>query len=94
MEKKPIEENAVAPAEIKYSNWKLIDLVGEYSKTCKNIDKCILSFVGVRKKWDWDCALLITHIDGIGENEKIRDAITNQTPLPNRFFKESYSRTR
>ena len=75
----PIEENAVAPAEIKYSNWKLIDLVGEYSKTCKNIDKCILSFVGVRKKWDWDCALLITHIDGIGENEKIRDAITNQT---------------
>ena len=42
-------------------------------------DKCILSFVGVRKKWDWDCASLITHIDGIGENEKIHDAITNQT---------------
>ena len=35
----PIEENAVAPAEIQYSNWKLTDLVGEYSKTCKNIDK-------------------------------------------------------
>lgn len=75
----PIEENAVAPAEIKYSNWKLIDLVGEYSKTCKNLDKCILSFVGARKKWDWDCASLITHIDGIEKNEKIYDAITNQT---------------
>lgn len=74
----PIEENAVALAEIKYSNWKLIDLVGEYSKTCKNVDKCILSFVGVRKRWDWDCVSLITHIDGIEENEKIRDAITNQ----------------
>ena len=75
----PIEENAVAPAEIQYSNWKLTDLVGEYSKTCKNIDKCILSFVGARERWDWDCPSLITHIDGIDETEKIHDAITNQT---------------
>ena len=74
----PVEENAVAPAELQYSNWKLIDLVGEYSKTCKNIDKCILSFVGVRKKWDWDCPSLITHIDKIDETEKLCDAITNQ----------------
>ena len=78
----PIEENAVAPAEIQYSNWKLLDLVGEYSKTCKNIEKCILSFVGVSEKWDWDCASLITHIDGIGEDEKIYDAITNQIYSP------------
>ncbi len=74
----PVEENAVAPAELQYSTWKLIDLVGEYSKTCKNIDKCILSFVGVRKKWDWDCPSLITHIDRIDDTEKLCDAITNQ----------------
>lgn len=56
--------------QIQFSNWKLIDLVGEYSKTCKNIDKCILSFVGVSKKWDWDCDSLVRHIDRIDETEK------------------------
>ena len=72
----PVEENAIAPAETVYSNWKLNDIVGEYSKTCQNIDKCILSFVGVQKTWDWDCPSLIAHLDAIDENEKICDAVT------------------
>ena len=74
----PIEEGAVSPAEIQYSNWKLTDLAGEYSKTYKNIDKCILTFVGTSKKWDWDCPSLITHLDGIEETDKLINAITNE----------------
>lgn len=74
----PIEENAIAYAETQYSNWKLIDLAGEYSKTCKNIDKCILSFAGAQKKWDWNCDSLITHIDKIDTEDRIHDATTDR----------------
>lgn len=74
----PIEENAIAPAELLYSTWKLTDLSGEYSKTCKNIDKCIMTFVGVSKKWDWDVNVLIKHLDNIEDSEKIFDANTKR----------------
>lgn len=55
----PVEENSISPAEIVYSNWKLNDLSGEYSKSYSNIKKCVLSFVGVQKTWDWPCPNLV-----------------------------------
>lgn len=75
----PVDELSISSAEIQYSNWKLNDLTGEYSKTCKRIDKCILSFVGIQEKWTWDCPSLIAHIDQIDETEKLVNAITNET---------------
>lgn len=42
------------------------------------IDKCILSFIGTKRTWDWNCSELITHIENIDETEKIYNAITNQ----------------
>lgn len=74
----PIEENAISPAELQYSDWKLIDLSGEYSKTCQNIDKCILTFVGKQKKWDWECAQLVNHFANLENSEKLFDTITKQ----------------
>ena len=74
----PVEEGAISPAEIQYSNWKLNDLSGEYSKACKNIDKCILSFVGTSKKWDWDCPSLLVHLEQIDETEKLINPITDE----------------
>jgi|GEM_PF-1857319 len=67
----PIEENAISPAEIIYSNWKVNDLAGEYSQTYKQIDTCILSFIGARKTWDWPCQSILSHISSCQPEEII-----------------------
>lgn len=67
----PVEENAISPAEIQYSQWKLNDLTGEYSKSYSNIDKCIETFIGAKKTWDWPVLELIKHLDEIEKNARI-----------------------
>ena len=74
----PIEQNAIYHAEIKYSSWKLIDLNGEYSKTCSNIETCINSFIGAKRTWDWSCADLIEHFNKLDDNCILKDYITKE----------------
>lgn len=74
----PIEENAVSPAEIEYSSWKLIDLSGEYSKSCRNLDNCIESFIGVRRHWTWTVIDLQEHINKLVQNDKLINAINGE----------------
>lgn len=73
----PLEENIIAPVELKYSNWKETDLVGEYSKTYQNLDKCIDSFIGVKNTWTWSCRDLLSHISQLDEYDKIYNLTTN-----------------
>ncbi|WP_234121282.1 P-loop ATPase, Sll1717 family [Clostridium hydrogenum] len=49
----PITPDIIYSAEKEYSNWKVIDLAGEYSKTYENIDKFILSFSGLHILYNW-----------------------------------------
>ncbi|NLJ30916.1 MAG: hypothetical protein GX424_04845, partial [Clostridiales bacterium] len=74
----PVEENAVSPAEIIYSEWKLSDLTGEYSKSYSNIDRCIQSFIGAKRTWDWPITDILGHLGKIDKRNKIYDSTTAQ----------------
>lgn len=74
----PVEENAVSPAEIIYSEWKLSDLTGEYSKSFSNIDKCIQSFIGAKKTWNWPVTEILDHLSKVETQCKIFDSTTAQ----------------
>lgn len=74
----PVEDNAVSPAEIIYSEWKLNDLAGEYSKSYSNVDKCILSFMGAKKTWNWPVTEILSHLSTVSTQSKIRDSTTSQ----------------
>ncbi len=67
----PLEDNIISPVELKYSNWKENDLVGEYSKSYKNLDRCIDSFIGVKTSWNWPCTELIEHLKTLSEEDRI-----------------------
>ena len=67
----PLEDSIISPIELEFSNWKEIDLVGEYSKTYKNLDKCIDSFIGVKTTWAWHCKDLIDHIKKLSQGDRI-----------------------
>lgn len=73
----PLSENIISPAEIRYSNWKLNDISGEYSQTCKNIDKCIMTFVGPRQSWSWTAQQLLLHLESIDAQDTLIDAVTS-----------------
>ncbi len=74
----PLEDNIIAPVELKYSNWKETDLVGEYSKSYKNLDKCIESFIGAKTSWMWTSIELINHFNNLSEEEHIYDLVTRK----------------
>lgn len=78
----PVEVNSISSAEIEYSNWKLLDLAGEYSKACSNIDKCILSFAGTKSTWDWSCAELLNHFESLDPADALIDSITKTQYSP------------
>lgn len=75
----PVEQNAISPAEIQYSQWKLNDVTGEYSKSYANIDKCIETFIGAKRTWDWPVLDLIKHLDGIEQSARIINCATRET---------------
>lgn len=74
----PLEENIISPVELKFSNWKEIDLVGEYSKSYKHLDKCIESFIGEKTSWRWTSSELIEHFDKLSEEDSIYNLITDR----------------
>ncbi len=78
----PIEDSIVSPVELKYSNWKESDLIGEYSKTYRNLGECIDSFIGAKRTWDWTCPDLLKHLNGLKENETIFYLSTNTQATP------------
>lgn len=78
----PLDENVISPAEIQYSNWKVNDISGEYSQTCKNIDKCIMSFVGVSDSWTWSATALLEHLENLDSHDILINAITNTPYTP------------
>ena len=73
----PLNEEIISPVELKFSIWKEIDLVGEYSKSYKNLDKCIKSFTGAKTNWRWSSIELIEHFEKLSNEEHIFDLITN-----------------
>ncbi len=68
----PIPYDSILHASKEFSNWKLLDLVGEYSKSYKNIDKTILACVGIfDKNWTVSYQKLIDHFSNLDESVKI-----------------------
>ena len=77
-EKLPVLQDAVHIAEREYSNWKVRDLVGEYSKTYENLENCILSFSGACQNWQLSYADLVTHYSNLSDEQKIYNKISNK----------------
>lgn len=71
----PVEQEAVYIAEKEYCDWKIQDLVEEYSKTYKNIKECILSFSDGPNGWQYNYANISKHINSFEEHQKIYDKI-------------------
>ena len=74
----PIPYESIFSAARDFSDWKLIDLVGEYSKTYKNIDKCILSLAGIpARDWSISYKKLDEHFNTLNDDERIYNLVTN-----------------
>lgn len=74
----PCDQNAVNSAEVNYSYWKVTDLAGEYSNTCLNIDKCILSFANTRRNWRWPVSDVLKHLDNLESSDRLVDSNNNR----------------
>lgn len=75
----PVEKDTVRRAEVEYCDWKVNDLVGEYSKTYSNIDKFVFSLAGITTDWILNYAILSKHFEELSDDQKIIDHIREKT---------------
>jgi len=67
----PVEADTIFIATKEFCDWKVKDLVGEYSKTYSNIDTCIFTLANISKNWSLTYSILKNHLDNICETDRI-----------------------
>jgi hypothetical protein len=78
----PIHQSAIIRAEKNYSSWKIKFLEGEYSKTYKNIENCILSFTDSTTDWTLDYISALNHIKSLDGEFRICNNVENDKLSP------------
>jgi hypothetical protein len=71
----PVEKQMPILVEPEYCDWKIRDLVGEYSKTFVNIDRCIYTFAGISVNWRLEYKQLVSHIKELPPDAAISNKI-------------------
>lgn len=76
--KLPVETDTIFIASKEFCDWKVRDLVGEYSKTYRNIDNCIFTLANTSTNWQLSYLKLKKHIDSISNTDKIYNIVNNK----------------
>lgn len=74
----PVTSDVVLSAELEFCDWKLNDLVGEYSKSYTGIDNFIFAIINCITEWGVQYSLLKPYFDSFTNESKIKDLVKNE----------------